>query len=135
MATTDDPGEIGFHLFIHVIDGRPVERFLIVLQNENVVSFAVDNLFGDGRLSPHRIDRDDGPLQIDPLQNRRNCRDFIRFLLARDLPQRQAEFRAPDTDGMQNAQSRVVVMASSQGLSVDRQNGLGDTGLLGGLRA
>lgn len=93
-----------------------------------------DELFRDGRLRSHRVDRDDRSADVDQLQKFGNRRALsteeqgIGFFRGRDLSQRQAEVRRPDADRMQRSQPAGPVVAASQRLAVNRQNRLFDTG-------
>lgn len=50
-----------------------MQSTLIRLQSQDIVATSVNDLFGDCRLCPHRIDRDDRPAHVHKLQNLGNC--------------------------------------------------------------
>ena len=121
QTTSTNPAKVSLRLFVDIFDGCVVQRSLVTLQRQHVVSSLIDDLLGDGRLCPHRVDRDDGSLDIDKRQECGNRRDFVRFLRRCHLRQRQAKLARPNTDGMQGPQTPAAIVASPQRLAVDGQ--------------
>ena len=72
-----------------------VERRLVLLDGQDVVGFGLTDLLGDLLLAAHRIDRDQCPGDLQQLQQFRNRRDLVGFLLDHDLTQRQLVLRGP----------------------------------------
>jgi len=75
---------------------------------------------GDLRLGAHRVDRDDGAVQVEFLQQQRDGGDLVGFLLARLLAQHQSLAGRPGGDQMQRLASLAAVMGAPRGLAVDR---------------
>lgn len=69
------------------------QSVLIGFHRQNIIAFTVDDLFGDRNLSSHRINRDDGAIQINQFEKFRNCCDFIGFFFCRHLSKREAKLR------------------------------------------
>jgi len=116
--------QVPFKLFVDISDDRRVQRFLVPLQCQDVVAFALDDLRRDRLLSTHRINRDDRPFDVHQPQKLRNRRDFVRFLRTRHLTQRQAKFAGPDAHRMQRAQPVVAIVAPPRRLAVHGQDRL-----------
>ncbi len=98
---------------------RLMQRRLVVFHRQHVVALRADNLLGDVFLATHRVDRDDRALHVDLVDQRGNGRDFVRFLLGRDLAQRQALFARPRTDQVQRPQPRSPIVRPTRRLAVD----------------
>src|ERR1700740_775309 len=62
-----------------------MERRLVVLDGQKVVSPGIEDRLGDGDLAAHGIRRDQGTLEIEPLDQRRNSRDLVGFFKYRLL--------------------------------------------------
>lgn len=102
----------------HLFDRR-VERRLIVLDRQDIIPAPVHDLLRDVLLAPHGVDGHHRTLHVDPVEEGRNGRDLVRFLLRRHLPQRQAVVAGPGADQMQGAQPLVLILRATQGLAVD----------------
>ena len=123
VASTDaDSTEVGLRLFVDILDDRVVQRSLVSLQRQDVVSSAINNLLRDGGLRPHRVDRDDGSVNVDERQQFGNRGDFIGFLRRGHLRKRQSKLARPNTDGMQGAEISAAIVTSPQRLSVDGES-------------
>ena len=99
-----------------------MQRFLVSLQCQDVIPSLVNDLLGNRRLCPHRVNGDDGSVDVDERQQCGNCRDFVRFLCRGDLRECQAKFARPDTDGMQGPQASAAIVTSPQRLSVNSES-------------
>ena len=73
----------------------------------------IKNRLGDLCLSSHRIDRHQGTLQVEVLQQQRNGGDLVGFLLARLLPQHDPLSGGPGGNHMQGLAPPGVVVAAS----------------------
>jgi hypothetical protein len=82
-----DLREVVLPLLEDVIDDRLVQRLLVALQRQDIIRLARDYLLGDRLLRPHRVDRDDGTLDVHQPEEFGDRRDLVRFLGAGDLPQ------------------------------------------------
>lgn len=60
------------------------------LKRQDLVGFLLNNLLGKRLLRSHRVDRDDRALNVHQPQKPGNRGDFVRFVIAGDLPQRQS---------------------------------------------
>ncbi len=107
-----DVGEVILELLFDVLDGALMQRPLVAFQGQQVVASSLDDLLGDLGLRAHGVDGDDRACQAHQLQNLGNRRDFVRFLVASHLGQRQAEVRRPHADRMQGAQAFATIVAS-----------------------
>ena len=90
------------------------------LPSQDIVSLTINNLFGDRDLSPHRINCDDGSLQVDKFQKLRNRCNFIGLFFRRHLCQRESEFRQPGTDHVHGAESLRTIVAALHCLAINR---------------
>ena len=75
---------------------------------------------GDLGLGADGIDRDQGPLERQPLQEQRDGGDLVRLAAHRLLPEHQALAACPSRDQMQRLASLAPGMAATGGLAVDR---------------
>src|SRR5271166_6819547 len=112
VTTSANPLEVSLRLFVDIVNGSVVQCSLVSFQRQNEVSFAVNNLFSDSCLCPHRVDGDDGSLDINERQKYGNRRDFVRFLGCCHLCECQAKLACPHTDGMQSPQTPAAIVAS-----------------------
>ncbi len=116
------------HLFVEVVDDRLMQRPLVPLERQHVVAAAVHDVGRNRLLRPHRIDGEDRPANVDQLEHRGNRRDFVGFVVAGDLGQRQSEVAGPDADRVQRPQSPLPVVTPPRRLAIDRQHRLRDAG-------
>ena len=78
QPTRTGVGKVILHLLVDVGEDGLIQRFLIALQGQDIVGLAVDNLLGNGFLGSHRVDGDDGSLDVHQGQQFGNGRDFVR---------------------------------------------------------
>ncbi len=126
VLTNVRASKVVFHELIDVIDDCLVQVALVALECQDIVRLSLDDLLGDFFLRPHRINRNDGPRDVDQSQKFGNRCDFIRLFLASHLPQRQAIFTCPHADRMQSSQVLLAIMTAACCFSVDGKNGLID---------
>ncbi len=107
-------------VFIDVIDCLLMQTVLVALESQNKVAAARDNLVGDGRLSSHGVDRDDGTIEIHKSQHFRNGCDFIGLCLGRDLRQRQSKIRQPGTDQVHRPETFGSIVTALHCLAINR---------------
>ena len=78
-AAVPDPGAAGLRQ--DLLPGQAPQwlaQFLLIpLHDQEVVAVGGDNVLGVGALSVHRIGGDDDAAQLDPVQQRGECRDFV----------------------------------------------------------
>ena len=91
MLANVDTCEVVFQLSVDVLDDRVMQRLLVALERQYIVGFLLDDLGGDCFLGSHRVDRDDGPLDVHRLQQLGDGRDLVGLLGTDLLPQGQAE--------------------------------------------
>ena len=95
---------------------------MVAFQSQNKVRFAVDD-FGRNRfLGPHGVDHYDCSLDVHKAQKLGNCRDFVRFLRAGDLAQRQTQLTGPNAHRVQRAQTVLAIMAAPRRLAIDSKD-------------
>src|ERR1700678_714625 len=87
--------EVVLALLLNIVDHGLMEGFLVALQSQHVVRFAINDLLRNGLLSSHRIDRGYAAADSHEPQKLGYRRDFVRFLRAGYLPQRQAQLAGP----------------------------------------
>ena len=61
-------GEFGLQVLIDVRDDRLIKTLWVPFESQDKVGLARHDVLGDGRLSPHRVDRDDRSFDLDQLQ-------------------------------------------------------------------
>ena len=66
---------VGDLLLDQLLDG-PMERLLVALQCQDIITAAIDDLLGNGLLTPGRVNRHHGALEIELIEKLRNGRDF-----------------------------------------------------------
>jgi hypothetical protein len=69
--------KVGFHLLNHPVHRRLIQRALVSLESQQVVSAISNNLRRDVLLTARRIDGHRRVLQLDIVKQFRNCRDFF----------------------------------------------------------
>ena len=74
-------------------------------KRQKIVRFLLDDLRGDRFLRPHRVDGDDGALDVHEPQKLGACRDFVRFLGTGHLTQRQYTNPTPRAQVNPNCQA------------------------------
>ena len=70
----------------------------------------------------HRVDRDDGSLQIEHIQQLGNCRDFVGFAVDGALREHEPGLGGVSRNQMQRARSVPRRLRSAQRLAVDRHD-------------
>ena len=58
VATCPSLGKVVLALFLHIVDGLLMQRFLVAFERQNLVRFPFHNLGRDGLLSSHGINGD-----------------------------------------------------------------------------
>jgi hypothetical protein len=56
--------QVSIELFVDIIDDRLMQRLLVPLQRQHIVSLALDDLRSDRLLGAHRVDGDDRPFDV-----------------------------------------------------------------------
>ena len=128
VSANRDVGKVVIHLFDHVVHHAVVQFLLVPLERQNIVRATIDDLLRNRFLSAHGVDRDDRALHVHQLQDLRNCRDFVRFLVGGNLCQRDSILTGPNGDGVERSQTFLGIVAAPQRLSIDCQRGLIDLG-------
>jgi hypothetical protein len=77
-----------------------VERGLIALDREQVISALVDDLFGDLALTAHRIDAHHQTLDVQGFEQLRDGRDLVALAAHLLLAERQPEIGGEGADHM-----------------------------------
>jgi hypothetical protein len=97
-----------------------VEEFAVIpLEREDVVALPLDDLGGDRLLATGRVDRHHGVFEVENPQQLRDGRDFVRFLIGRDLSQRDAAVRRPGAHQVERSQAVLLVVRAPERLAVD----------------
>src|SRR5208337_3703864 len=91
-----------------------VEMRLVLLHGQYELASPLHDPSGDVLLAAHGIDRHDGSLEIQKLEQLRNRRDFIGFRLGCHLAQGQVVLHRPSAD---HVQRRSTDAASSPGFT------------------
>src|SRR4051794_27962005 len=101
------PAQAGaLELLAHSLKGAAV----IGLEHQEVVGALGPDLRGDVLLASHRIQRHNAALQVQGLQQLRDCDDLIRLAVDRALAQRQPLFAGPGAD---HVQGPMIVAAAA----------------------
>ncbi len=124
MPTRFAVSKVVLALFVDIVDHRLVQCLWIALERQHIVGFAVHDLCRNRFLGAHRIDSDDRALDVHESQKLGNCRDFVRFLRAGDLAQRQAEVAGPNAHRVQRAKTFATIMTAPRGLAIDGEDRL-----------
>src|SRR3954451_6135333 len=119
MASILEILPITLEMFLEVSFDRLPELRLVVLEADDEIATAVDDVARDLFLTAHGIDRDQGVGQIDLLQELGNRRDFVGFLLGRDLAQGDPLLAGPGADDVQGAELLRRVVGPPTRLAVD----------------
>ena len=85
-----------------------MQVWVVGLEAEHVVRFAVHNRLGNGLLAPHGINRHDAALDAQQLEEFGDGGDFIGLLVRLHLPEQHAGFTRP---GAHEVQRRLPVVA------------------------
>jgi len=93
--------------------------FLIFLDRQDVVAAALDDLLGNGFLTAHRIDRHQGAMQVQQLQQLGNSGDFIGLAVHRHLAESEVVLGGLGADQMQGAKSTRRGRRMTERLAVD----------------
>jgi hypothetical protein len=93
----DLDGRRGFEIAFDV----GMERRLVILDGQKVVGLGVENRLGDVGIASHGIDRDQGALKVEALDEGRNGGDLVRFFIDRLLAQHQTLVAGEGRDQMQ----------------------------------
>src|SRR5208283_3648944 len=80
QSTSADPLVVCIRLFEDIVDGCVMQCSLVSFQRQDEVPSTINNFLRDGRLCPHRVDGDDGSMDIDERQKCGNRCYFVRFL-------------------------------------------------------
>src|SRR5260221_6014844 len=124
LSANRNVGKVVVHSFDHVVHHAVVQFLLVPLERQHEVPATIDDLLRNCFLSAHGVDRDDRALHVHQLQDLRNCRDFVRFLVGGHLCQRDSILTGPNGDGVERSQALLGVVAAPQRLSIDCQRGL-----------
>jgi hypothetical protein len=65
------------------------EGTLVTLEGEDVIALLIDDFLGDVALAAHGVDGDDGPLDRQHIEKRRDGDDLVRFIRDLDLAEHQ----------------------------------------------
>ena len=95
------------------------ERGPIVLQRQQIVGALVADGLGDLGLTAHGVDRDQRAGQFQPLEQCRDCSDFIGLFFARLLAEHEPLARRPGRHQMQRVLALAFVMSPARGLAID----------------
>ena len=79
VPTNLDVGEVVLDVLVDVFDHGIVQGLLVAFERQYKVRFLIDDLRGDRFLRPHRVDGDDGALDVHEPQKLGDCRDSFDF--------------------------------------------------------
>src|SRR6516164_3625334 len=133
MAALFDPAMVGVGRLMKGFDALGLligeEVFDVLEQNrpigferEQIVAAARNDRLSDVGLGSHGVDGDEGALEVEALQKRRNGADFVGFVGDRLLTQHQPLPRGPCADHVQRLPAPGARMRAPRGLAVDRHN-------------
>ena len=122
-----------FQVALQVIEevrlDRGQELRLVVLDGDDAVAAAGDDLLDDLLLAAHRVDRDERAGQVDLLQELRDGRDLVGLGVGGDLAQRDPLLAGPGADDVQGAEALGPVVRPATGLAVDGDEASGVVGV------
>ncbi len=107
-------GKVVFHLLDHPVHRPLIQRALVSFQSQQVVSTFVNNLCGNVLLAARRIDGHDRVVQLDLINQLGNRRDFVGFLLGRQLSQTDSSLHGPGAHKKQRSETFFPVMRTPQ---------------------
>jgi hypothetical protein len=99
-----------------------MQRALVPLQRQGVVTALIDDLLGNRALTVERVGGHDGTLQRQHLQQLRHRGNLVRLGVCGDLSQHQTLLAAPGTDHMQSGLTTGAIEGAAQSLPVDGDN-------------
>ena len=94
----------------------------VLLQRQQVVPAAIADRLGDPGLSAHRINGDQGSLQVQTFEQQRNGGDFVGLLFRRLLAKDDPLTGGPGGDHVQRLAPLPSVVAAPRGLAIDRDD-------------
>ena len=131
VAPVPEVLHVAFQVIEEELLDRGGELWLIVLDRNDAVTAAGDDLLDDVFLAAHRVDRDERVGQVDLIQELRDGRDLVGFGVGGHLTQRDALLAGPGADDVQVAEAFGLVVRSAAGLAVDSDETSGVLGVGG----
>jgi hypothetical protein len=96
-----------------------VQVRLVVLDGQNVIPAARDDLGGDLLLRPHRIDRHQRPGHVEQLQQARDRGDLVGLVVHGHLAQRDVVGTGPGADQVQRRQPLPAAAAAPRRFAIN----------------
>ena len=95
---------------------------VIGLQRQQIVGTLGPDSLRDILLAPHRIERHDGAVEIQSVEQLRDCGDLVRLAVDRALTEHQSLITGPGADQMQRAVIVAAAARAPDALAVDRHH-------------
>ena len=119
VAPVPEVLQVALQVIEEVRPDRRQELRLVVLDGDDAVAAAGDDLLDDLLLAAHRVDRDERAGQLDLPQELRDGRDLVGLGVGGDLAQCDPLLAGPGADDVQWAEVLRPVVRPATGLAVD----------------
>lgn len=121
IVVVRDAGELFQNHFIEMLLDRRVQRLLVLLHADQIISATLDDRAADVLLAAQRINGDGGAAQIDQAQNLQNPGQFRAFSVGLELREHLAVVVNEQADQVRHAALVPAALeGSAQAFAVDR---------------
>lgn len=122
MTTNRNPSKVVLQVIEKECPDSFQQGWLVSFDGQAVIALGLDNLFGDLGLATHRVDGDQTPLDFQHFQQLGNRCDLVAFSIDHGLLQADMIDRGPGADHMDGGLRTGLIVDSTEGLAIDRDD-------------